>query len=230
MSFFDEKTALSYDSWFETPLGVLVDEVEKDLFFRCAAPLRGEKVLDLGCGTGHYSLFLAQRGCDVTGVDISRPMLDIARKRSAQLGLPVSWIQAPLDEFSFEQGAFNLVCSVTAFEFLKDPHHAALRAWNAVKKGGRLVIAVIGKESPWAGLYEKSARNEKSSVFAGAHFFTPEELMALLPGAEGEYHTGLHFGPGFDPQQRKEALIREKEGVDGKKREGGFLCGVWKKL
>ena len=230
MSFFDEKTALSYDSWFETPLGALADEVEKDLFLRCAVPERGEKVLDLGCGTGHFSLFLAKMGCDVTGVDISGPMLDIARKRSQQLHLPVSWIRASLDELSFEQESFDLVCSVTAFEFLDDPRHTALKAWNTVKEGGRLVIAVIGKESPWARLYEESARNDKSSVFARAHFFTPEELMALLPGIKGEYHTGLHFGPGFDPQQREAALLLEKEGVKANRREGGFLCGIWKKV
>jgi len=230
MSFFDEKTALSYDSWFQTPLGALVDEVEKKLFLQCAAPQRGEIVLDLGCGTGHFSLFLAQMGCDITGVDISVPMLKAARGKSDNLHLPVHWIHASLEELSLEEESFDLVYSVTAFEFLKDPRKTALKAWNLVKKGGRLVIAVIGKESPWGRLYEESARRDQNSVFAGAHFFTPEELMELLPGMKGEYFTGLHFGPGFDPKQRGEALIREKEGVKAKSRQGGFLCGIWKKM
>ncbi|HPJ70201.1 MAG TPA: class I SAM-dependent methyltransferase [Candidatus Mcinerneyibacteriales bacterium] len=230
MSFFDEKAASSYDSWFETPLGVLVDKAEKDLFLMCAAPKRGEKVLDLGCGTGHYSLFLAQRGCDVIGVDISEPMLKFARKKSEMSGLSVRWVNTSLKELPFDEESFDLVCSVTAFEFLNDPRKAALKAWSLVKKGGRLVIAVIAKESPWARLYEKSAQTDKSSVFAGAHFFTVEELMELLPGVEGEYQIGLHFGPGFDPEKREEALIQEKEGVEAKKKEGGFLCGIWKKM
>lgn len=230
MSFFDEKTALSYDSWFQTPLGALVDEVEKKLFLQCAAPERGEKTLDLGCGTGHFSLFLAQMGCDVTGVDISGPMLKGAREKSENLHLPVHWIHASLEELSLEEESFDLVYSVTAFEFLNDPRKAALKAWSLVKKGGRLVIAVIAKESPWARLYEKSAQTDKSSVFAGAHFFTVEELMGLLPGVKGEYQIGLHFGPGFDLEKREEALIREKEGVEAKKKEGGFLCGIWKKM
>jgi len=230
MAFFDGKTADTYDSWFETPLGALVDKVEKDLFLKCAVPQKGQKVLDLGCGTGHYSLFLAQRGCDVCGVDISEPMLNVARSKSKALSLPVRWVNASLEALSLDEESFDLVYSVTAFEFLSNPQKAALKAWNFVKKGGRLVIAVIGKQSPWARVYGESARNDKSSVFAGAHFYTPEELMALLPGIKGEYHTGLHFGPDFDPQRREEALRLEKEGVKDKKREGGFLCGIWKKM
>ena len=50
----------------------------------------GMAVLDVGCGTGTTSLALAGAGAKVTGVDISRPMLGLARERAAKAGLPVS--------------------------------------------------------------------------------------------------------------------------------------------
>ena len=62
------------------------------LAFAAAKP--GMAVLDVGCGTGFTSLALAGAGAKVTGLDISKPMLALARERAAKAGLHISFIEA----------------------------------------------------------------------------------------------------------------------------------------
>ena len=77
---FDKKAAQSYDDWFQTPTGLYIDRREKELILNLVAPKEGERLLDVGCGTGNHLLFFRRKGCDVTGLEPSPYMLDIARK------------------------------------------------------------------------------------------------------------------------------------------------------
>ena len=56
-------------------------------------------ILDLGCGTGNHSLRLAERGYDVTGVDRSNEVLDIAKEKANKKKLPYTFFQSDLREF-----------------------------------------------------------------------------------------------------------------------------------
>lgn len=95
-------------------LAPIYDEVNVDFdyekwadFFECAVEkyyLSGKKpefVLDLGCGTGKMSLILAKRGYDMTGVDVSPEMLDIARESAAKAGYgkEILWLMQDMREF-----------------------------------------------------------------------------------------------------------------------------------
>src|SRR5882724_2806111 len=51
------------------------------------------RALDLGCGTGHYSMYLAEHGFDVTGVDFSENALASARKEAAKRALAITFLQ-----------------------------------------------------------------------------------------------------------------------------------------
>ena len=72
-----------YDRWFTTPIGKLVKKIEARLINELLEPATGEKILDAGCGTGIFTLDFLSRGTQVIGLDVSRPMLMYALKKTA---------------------------------------------------------------------------------------------------------------------------------------------------
>jgi SAM-dependent methyltransferase len=105
----------------------------------------GERVLEVGCGTGATTVPLAQavgeRG-QVVGVDISEPMLTAARERIKQSGLKnVTLVQADAQVHRFEPGRFDLIVSRFGVMFFADPVAAFSNLLQAVRPGGRLCFA-----------------------------------------------------------------------------------------
>ena len=106
------------------------------------APAQGERILDIGCGSGQTSLELAQAvgaGGSVLGVDLSEPLLDIARRRAAGVkGLEIS--QGDVQTFPFAPGAFDGAFSRFGVMFFADPTAAFANIRRALKPAGRLAF------------------------------------------------------------------------------------------
>ena len=107
-------------------------------------PREGEHILDVGCGCGASCLELAwaiEPEGSVTGVDISAPMLAVARERADKAGYPqVRFIQADAQTFAFEPGAFDGVFSRFGVMFFEDPAAAFANIRKALRPGGRLAF------------------------------------------------------------------------------------------
>lgn len=108
------------------------------------APRPGERVLDIGCGCGQTTLALAEAvgpTGGVLGVDISRPMLAVARHRLAEAGAGVaSLIEADAQAHAFAPATFDAVFSRFGVMFFADPTAAFANIRKALKPGGRLAF------------------------------------------------------------------------------------------
>ena len=121
-----------------------LERVQRDI----AARLKpGDRVLDLGCGTGALAVRLAQRGCQVTGVDISPAMLDQAAQRLREEGLAEQVTLRELGvvelDTAFPDAAFDAVVSTLVFSELSDDEIAYTLAEcrRILRPGGQLLVA-----------------------------------------------------------------------------------------
>lgn len=222
--------AQQYDSWYTIDIGNLVNKIEKEIVYDLLQARQGLKVLDIGCGTGQYSVELARLGCQVVGIDISEEMLNEARKKAAQENLNIEFISGDIHELELPENTFDLVLSVTALEFFPRPDEVLAKAHYWMKKNGRMVIGVIGGKSPWSDLYTGLAAQESDSVFNYATFYTAQELKELFPKDVKEVRTGLYFPPEFENFDLESAKKMESQGKEKDNPQGaGFVCGLWVK-
>jgi SAM-dependent methyltransferase len=130
-----------------------------------AAPRAGERVLDIGCGSGTTVLELARRvGPDghVLGADISRASVARARERIAAAGLrQAEAMCADVASHAFPPASFDLVFSRLGVMFFGDPTAAFANVRRAVKPQGRLVVAVFRSqgENPWPAAPHQAVRH-----------------------------------------------------------------------
>ncbi len=191
---FDEEMARTYDQWLKTPQGHYVDSREKALILDLVTPRRGERVLDVGCGTGEHLLFFHNRGCDVTGVDPSAPMLAVAGKK---LGDKAELYSCRAEDLAFSDNEFDIVSLITSLEFTDDPEKAISEAIRVCK--GRVFLGVLNKYSATA-VQRRVTGLFRPSVYRHARFFHAGELTGmvrrLLPGVRIQWGSVVFLPTG----------------------------------
>ncbi len=129
-----------------------------------ARPQPGERIVDVGCGTGATVFQLADcvgPSGHVTGIDISAPMLDWARQRlKADRRANVSFVEADATSHAFAPASVDLMFSRFGVMFFDDPVKAFANMRTALKPGGRMVFVCFRAlpESSWFHLPIEAAR------------------------------------------------------------------------
>jgi SAM-dependent methyltransferase len=123
----------------------------------------GEHVLDIGCGSGTTTLLLAERvgaGGRALGVDLSAPMLEVARRRALESGNRAEFIQADASDYAFAPASFDLAFSQSGVMFFADPVAAFRNIRRALKPTGRVVFSCWRPHAdhPWANIPESAAK------------------------------------------------------------------------
>lgn len=107
--------------------------------------LAGLRVLDLGCGSGGITLFIAKRFSPrrMTGFDVERPVIERARERAAKAGLSdrVDFVQAAPGRLPFDDGEFDLVFSKDAMVHVPDKDAIFAEIFRVLKPGGRFAAS-----------------------------------------------------------------------------------------
>jgi SAM-dependent methyltransferase len=110
-----------------------------------AAIGEADRVLDVGCGSGHLSIEAARRAARgwATGIDLSRPLIADARARAARDGIQnVEFVLGDAQTYPLERGAFDVVISRTGTMFFADQTCAFANLAAATRPGGRLAVLV----------------------------------------------------------------------------------------
>jgi len=188
---FDFKDAGSYNAWFDRGKNKYRLDLEIKLMVDLLSPEKGQRILDIGCGTGISLEPLLDKGLNLTGIDPSPYMLDLASER---LGNQVDLHRCGAEDLPFDDNAFDTAFVFTSLEFTDRPAKAIEEACRVAKDA--VILCVLNRYAPL-----NMVRRFKSffvpNLFAHAHFFSIWELKQILFAILGyvpvKWKTTLQF-------------------------------------
>ncbi len=175
----------SFRWWDEGDVLTQITPARFSYLRKAAGPLAGRRVLDLGCGGGMLAEPMARAGARVTGVDVSRPALKVAREHARRNGLEIDYRLAKAEQLPFDDETFDLVVAFDVLEHLDDLGKALGEVARVLRPRGRLVYDTVNRtliarvvviwigEGLWPGGPPKGTHRWES-------FIKPAELVSLL--------------------------------------------------
>ena len=101
----------------------------------------GQRLLDVGCGTGVVAITAARKGADVSGLDLTPQLLQRARENAATAGVQVDWHEGDAEQLPFEDAAFDVVLSHFAHIFAPRPEVVTAQMLRVLKRGGTIAFS-----------------------------------------------------------------------------------------
>lgn len=140
----DREQAAAYDRWHETEHGTFALAQEKRLLQHFMAPWtrRQQRLLEVGCGSGRFLQFFWESGFDVSGLDASPAMLELARNR---MGCKADLHLGRAEHLPFEDKEFDIVALLTLLEFCDDPGQTLNEALRVARKA--ILVTFLNKQS-----------------------------------------------------------------------------------
>ena len=163
-----------YDAWYQTRRGAWIGDLEYHLLDQLLTPHSGETVLDVGCGTGHFTRrFSASAAVGWTvGADIDFDMARFAAARGS-----AAYLVADGQRLPFADRSFDLVISVTALCFMRDARRALTEMLRVARH--RVALGLLNRHSL---LWFVKGRHGGRGAYRGAHWHTRREVEHLFAG------------------------------------------------
>lgn len=167
---------------------------------KTSKPLKGLKLLDVGCGGGILSEPLARLGATVTGLDANDLAIQEARKHASESSLDISYLADPLEKhLTTHSNHYDGVIASEVIEHVTDKSSFVNLLAKGVKSGGSLFITTLNRTFLCELLCIYVAENILNLMPKGTHdinkFIKPHELQSLLEknGCKVEILHGMHY-------------------------------------
>ena len=151
-----------YDTWYDRNRFAYLSELEA---VKKVLPRRG-KGLEVGVGTGRFA---GPLGIGY-GLDPSKEMLDVAKKRGVKIKKGFG------ERLAFKDGDFDYAAIIITLCFVMDPGRVLKEAHRVLRKGGRIILGIVDKDSFLGRFYKR----KKSLFYKKARFFNVKEVTDML--------------------------------------------------
>jgi SAM-dependent methyltransferase len=207
-----DSLALEYDSWFEEEgKNIFATEIKA---LQEMLPFLPKPWLEIGVGSGRFAQALGIK----VGIDPSVKLLDMAKRRGIMVFL------ARGEEQVFSKETFGTVFLIVTLCFVDSPSDVLREAHRILKAGGKIVVGLVLRESPWGQFYQIK-KQEGHHFYKYATFYSYHEVVKFLEDA------GFTVDKALSTLFQKPGEVRDVEPPqDGFSADAGFTIIVAKKL
>jgi ubiquinone/menaquinone biosynthesis C-methylase UbiE len=167
-------------------------------------PHPGERVLDVGCGSGTAALVAERRYCDVTGLDYVPELIERAETRAQANGQTIDFRVGDAQDMPFPDNSFDVILSVYGVQFAPNQEQAARELLRVCKPGGKISLAgpiPVGWSGDWFGVhaeYMPPPPHVESPLRWGTAEGLQELFGASVRSIENERRTALQYYRSID--------------------------------
>ncbi|MFA6338997.1 MAG: class I SAM-dependent methyltransferase [Candidatus Paceibacterota bacterium] len=183
----------SVSEWYDEYLEVSEDSFQKKVILpnilRIIDIKKGDKVLDLACGQGFFSREFYNAGAEVSGVDISPKLIEIAKTKSPK---DVRFEVASADKLSFiKDGSFDRAVIILALQNIENLNGVIGECSRVLKKGGRFIFVLnhpvfrLPKKSSWGWDDENKIQYRRLDSYLSEY----SSQIEMHPGERSKEHT-----------------------------------------
>ncbi|MCF6200122.1 MAG: bifunctional 2-polyprenyl-6-hydroxyphenol methylase/3-demethylubiquinol 3-O-methyltransferase UbiG [Hyphomicrobiaceae bacterium] len=164
-------------------------------------PLKGLKILDIGCGGGLLCEPMTRMGASVTGVDPAHKTIEAAKSHAVEMGLDIDYRATRAEELLASGEQFDVVVNMEVIEHVPDVPAFVKLTSDLLRPGGLMLASTLNRTLKSYGLAIIGAEYIMRWLPTGTHqwerFVTPEELKKALldAGLEGVDLTGMNYNP-----------------------------------
>ncbi|MGV3001590.1 bifunctional 2-polyprenyl-6-hydroxyphenol methylase/3-demethylubiquinol 3-O-methyltransferase UbiG [Vibrio sp. E150_018] len=167
-----------------------------------AQGLFDKKVLDVGCGGGILAESMAKEGADVTGLDMGKEPLEVARLHALESGVTLNYIQSTIEDHADQcPQTYDVVTCMEMLEHVPDPLSVLQACARLVKPGGHVFFSTLNRNLKSYLFAIIGAEQVMKIVPKGTHdhskFIRPSELLKMVDSTslQEQSITGLHYNP-----------------------------------
>jgi len=218
-----DDVAEEYDDKRFSRGGRLIDRREKRAVLDALAPIEDREILEIACGTGRFTVMLAERGADVVGLDISGPMLAQGREKAGAAGVSgrLEFMRGDAARLPFPDDSFDAVLAMRFFH-LADTPEAFLGEMRRVARD-QVVFDTFN------GTSTRSVYNWALPM--GSRLYSRDDVLGLLAAADLELRDAEHdfvlpYGFYRKIPNSLASSIRRIDGAIGRAPKGDRLASV----